>query len=35
MELIIGNILQGFALALILYFTGYVVPLIQSLARWR
>ena len=35
MGLIINNLLQGFALALFLYFTGYTVPLIYSLARWK
>ena len=34
-ELIINNLLYGFVLALILYFTGYVVPLLQSVACWR
>ena len=34
-ELIIHNILYGFAFAILLYFTGYVVPLIQALTKWR
>ena len=35
MDLIIHNFAIGFAFALFLYFTGYAVPLIQSLARWK
>jgi len=35
MGLIINNIMYGFVFALMLYFTGYMVPMIQSLARWR
>jgi hypothetical protein len=35
MELTINSFLYGFVLALIFYFTGLVVPLIQMFARWR
>jgi len=34
-ELIIYGFCQGFGIALLLYFTGYIVPLIQSLTCWR
>ena len=34
-ELILYNLLHGFAFGLILYFTGYVVPLVQSLTSWK
>ena len=35
MELIVHNFLYGFAFALLFYFSGYVVSLIQLLTHWK
>jgi hypothetical protein len=34
-ELVLYSFFQGFGLALFLYFVGFIVPLIQSFARWK
>lgn len=33
--MIINSFLYGFGLSAVVYFTGYTVPLITSLARWK
>jgi len=35
MGFIVYNIAIGFAFAVLLYFTGYVVGIIQGMTRWK
>ena len=34
-ELIISSFSVGFLMAVVLYFTGHIVPLIHSFACWK
>jgi hypothetical protein len=35
MEMVLHSFIQGFVIALVFYFTGIVLPLIQTMARWK